>query len=342
MNLLEFFFTISWIILLVISFDIAKRQKFNALHFLVFIGVGLWLLVFTFFPQVLHFVGSIFWLQRGADVLVYTSITFLLYFVILLLNKVEKNREDITTLVREIALWSSSQKELHGEVVFIVRVYNEETVIQETLNNILQAGYKNILVINDGSIDNSKNILNSFWDKIVLVNHLKNRGAWAALETGFEYIRRFGHTQYICTFDIDWQHQLKDLENFLVEFRKDKDLEVVLWSRFIKKTQTNVTLLRKSILKLGIIFTFFISNIKLTDSHNGYRVFTLDTIKQLKLTIDDMSYASELIDIIARKKLKYKEIPVDIIYTDYSKSKWQKSINALNIAFKTIWYKFFK
>lgn len=342
MNLLEFFFTISWVILLVISFDIAKRQKFNALHFLVFIGVGLWLLIFTFFPQVLNFIGSIFWLQRWADVLVYTSIVFLLYFVILLLNKVEKNREDVTTLVREIALANSSQKELHGEVAFIVRVYNEEKVIQDTLNNILNAGYTNILVIDDGSRDNSKNILNNFWEKIILVNHLKNRGAWAALETGFEYIRRYGHINYICTFDIDGQHQLKDLESFLIELRKDKNLEVVLGSRFIKKTQTNVTLLRKSILKLWIIFTFFISNIKLTDSHNGYRVFTLDTVKQLKLTIDDMSYASELIDIIARKKLKYKEIPVDIIYTDYSKSKWQKSINAINIAFKTIWYKFFK
>lgn len=327
---------------MVISFDIAKRQKFNALHFLVFIGVWVWLLVFTFFPQVLNFIGSIFWLQRWADLLVYSSIVFLLYFVILLLNKVEKNREDITTLIREFAISNSSKKELHGEVCFLVRVYNEEKVIQETLDKIIDAGYKSILVINDGSRDNSKNILNTFWEKITLLSHIKNRGAWAALETGFEYIRRYGHTQYICTFDIDGQHQLKDLEKFLVEFRKDKGLEVVLWSRFIKKTQTNVSLLRKIILKLWIIFTFFISNIKLTDSHNWYRVFSLETVKKLQLSIDDMSYASELVDIIARKELKYKEIPVDIVYTDYSKSKGQKSINAINIAFKTIWFKFFK
>ena len=63
--------------------------------------------------------------------------------------------------------------------------------------------------------------------------------------------------------------------------------------------------LRKSILKLGIIFTFFISNIKLTDSHNGYRVFTLDTIKQLKLTIDDMSYASEGSNLIKDRILDF-------------------------------------
>jgi hypothetical protein len=50
-------------------------------------------------------------------------------------------------------------------------------------------------------------------------------------------------------------------------------------------------------------------------------MFRLETIKKLRLTIDDMSYASELIDIIATKKLKFKEIPVDILYTDYSLSK---------------------
>lgn len=342
MNLLEFFFIISWIILLILSFDIAKRQRFNALHFLVFIWVGLGLVIFTFFPQFLNFIGSIFWLQRWADVLVYASIIFLLYFVILLLNKVEKNREDITTLLREIALQNSSPEIMSWEVCFLVRVYNEETMIETTLNSILNAWYKNILVVNDGSKDNSLQVLQGFNKKVKIISHVKNRWAWAALETWFEYLRRYGQVNYVCTFDIDWQHQLKDLESFLIEFRKDSQLEVVLWSRFIQKTQTNVWMIRKIILKLGIIFTFFISDIKLTDSHNWYRMFRLETIKKLRLTIDDMSYASELIDIIATKKLKFKEIPVDILYTDYSLSKWQKSFNAINIALKTIWYKFFK
>lgn len=342
MNLLEFFFIISWIILFILSFDIAKRQRFNALHFLVFIWVGLGLLIFTFFPQFLNFIGSIFWLQRWADVLVYASIIFLLYFVILLLNKVEKNREDITTLLREIALQNSSPEIMSWEVCFLVRVYNEETMIETTLNSILNAWYKNILVVNDGSKDNSLQVLQGFNKKVKIISHVKNRWAWAALETWFEYLRRYGQVNYVCTFDIDWQHQLKDLESFLIEFRKDSQLEVVLWSRFIQKTQTNVWMIRKIILKLGIIFTFFISDIKLTDSHNWYRMFRLETIKKLRLTIDDMSYASELIDIIATKKLKFKEIPVDILYTDYSLSKWQKSFNAINIALKTIWYKFFK
>lgn len=104
MNLLQVFFVVSSFVIFIIAFDIAKRQKFNALHFLVFIGIGIGLFVFTVFPDILDKMGHLFGLQRGADVLVYVSIVFLFYFVLLLLNKSEKNREDITRLVREISV----------------------------------------------------------------------------------------------------------------------------------------------------------------------------------------------------------------------------------------------
>ena len=68
--------------------------------------------MFTFFPGVLDGVGRLFGIQRGADVLVYSSIIFLLYFSLLLLSKVESGREDITRLVREIALQNSTKKKL--------------------------------------------------------------------------------------------------------------------------------------------------------------------------------------------------------------------------------------
>ena len=102
MNLLQLFFILSWVIISIIAFDVAKKQKFNALHFVVFIWVWLWLLVFTFFPWVLNIIWEFFWLPRWSDLLVYASIIFLIYFVLLLLSKVEQNNEDITKLVKEI------------------------------------------------------------------------------------------------------------------------------------------------------------------------------------------------------------------------------------------------
>ena len=111
MTLLQFLFVISGIVLLYVGMDVARRQKFNALHFVVFIGVALGLIAFTFFPSVLDLVGRVFGTTRGADVLVYGSILFLMYFVMLLLSKAEQNREDITKLVREIALLRAGSPE---------------------------------------------------------------------------------------------------------------------------------------------------------------------------------------------------------------------------------------
>ncbi len=67
------------------------------------------LLIFSIFPFLRDFVGHIFGLPRGADVLVYAGIIFLFYFVLLLLDKTEKNKEDITRLIREVALLESRQ-----------------------------------------------------------------------------------------------------------------------------------------------------------------------------------------------------------------------------------------
>ena len=65
-------------------------------------------------------------------------------------------------------------------------------------------------------------------------------------------------------------------------------------------------------------------------------------LKKIHLKMDSMAYASELIEEIRKKKIKYAEVFVVIKYTDYSLWKWQSSLNAINIALKVIFNKFFK
>lgn len=346
MTLLEVFFIISGLIIFILALDIAKKEKFNALHFFIFILIGSWLLVFTFFPWVLNNLWRIFGLQRWADVLVYGSIIFLLYFVLLLLTKVENNKHHISRMVRELAINASDKKIISGNEVFLVRSYNEAEVLETTLYSILDSGYKNILVVDDWSTDSTHKILLNLQDRfseIVVLKHFKNRGGWAALETWFEYLRRFGETEFVVTFDADGQHRISDYETFMRAFKKHPHLDIVFGSRFLKKDSLqNIPFIRKIVLKWGRIFTYLLSWIKLSDAHNWYRVFRLATLQKIRLTADSMAYASEITEQVAQNHLAYGEVSVEIIYTEYSLSKWQKSSNALFIAWDAIWAKFFR
>jgi hypothetical protein len=85
-----------------------------------------------------------------------------------------------------------------------------------------------------------------------------------------------------------------------------------------------------------------LSNIKLSDTHNWFRLIKTKILDKIVITMDWMWHASEIIDIIASNNISYKEVPVNIKYSDYSLTKWQKSSNAINIAVRFIWNKFFK
>lgn len=343
MNLLDFFFIISGTLLFFLSLDIAKKQRFNALHFLVFLCVWWGLLVFTFFPQILNYVGNIFGIARGADVLVYISIIFLIYFSLLLLSKHLETKEGITRLIRELSLSNSVKKSMSDELIFIVRCYNESQSIGWVVRSLQEAWYHSILIVDDGSTDKSNNIFSSFSDSVVVLRHSINRWAGAALETWFEYLRRYATCSYVVCFDADGQHDIKDLPKFLKAFEQDKNLEVVIGSRFLSEGWAkNIPFSRKLTLLWGKIFTFLVSRINLSDAHNGYRVFRYSVLEKLSLTIDGMGYASELTEQIARNNIKYREVPVNILYSDYSLGKWQKSSNAFWIVLRFIWTKFFR
>jgi len=146
----------------------------------------------------------------------------------------------------------------------------------------------------------------------------------------------------VVTFDSDGQHSIQDVAKFQKYAQEDSQIDIFLGSRFLKESTTNISFKKKILLKMGILFTFFLSNIKLSDTHNGFRYMKKSALKDIIITIDGMGHASEIIDIISQKHLKHKEVPVDILYTEYSLAKGQKMSNALNVLTRFIWTKFFK
>ncbi|MCX6175432.1 MAG: glycosyltransferase family 2 protein [Ignavibacteriales bacterium] len=96
----------------------------------------------------------------------------------------------------------------------IIPVYNEETAIEKTLMELTIYSEKNnweVLVVNDGSTDNTKNILNSIYS-IKVIYHPYNKGYGAALKAGIKNAT----TDLICFYDADGQHNPNDVEQLIL------------------------------------------------------------------------------------------------------------------------------
>lgn len=219
---------------------------------------------------------------------------------------------------------------MRDTTAIIIPVYNEGTVIRKVLQDTLKH-YKYVVCVNDGSRDNSSEEIKK--TEAYLVEHPINMGQGAALQTGIEFARLLSVDNFV-TFDADGQHRLEDVKSMLSEMKTGK-YDIILGSRFLGSA-LNMDTKKRIILKLAIRFSNVTTGLKLTDTHNGLRVFNRKVAEEMQITMPDMAHASEILEIIAKKKYRYKEIPVTIEYTDYSKGKGQSAINAINIGFDTL------
>ena len=223
---------------------------------------------------------------------------------------------------------------IKSNAAVIIPVYNEATVISSVIQSVLK-DFKYVVCVDDASTDAS--ILEIEKTDAYIVKHPINMGQGAALQTGVEFARTLP-VDYFVTFDADGQHRVEDAITMIEYLKKNKD-DIVLGSRFLGST-IGMKTSKKIILKMAIVFSNITSGTKLTDTHNGLRAFNRRVAETMQITVPDMAHASEILEIIKKNNYVYSEIPVVIEYTDYSKSKGQGLINAVNIGFDTLLRKF--
>ena len=218
------------------------------------------------------------------------------------------------------------------KIFIVIAAYNEEKTIAKVIDDLHNHGYQNIIVVDDGSQDKTAPVAEL--KGATVLKHIINRGQGAALRTGIEYALDQG-ADIIITFDADGQHQAKDIKN-LIQPIINNEADIVLGSRFLGNTKSNVPFWRKLFLKAGALSFRLMFGVKVTDSHNGFRALSRKAAQAIEITSDRMEHASQIIEEIAKKRLRYKEVPVTIIYTDYSQEKGQSTLNAFKIFTKTI------
>ncbi len=214
-----------------------------------------------------------------------------------------------------------------SDIGIVIPLYNEESVIKQTLTDLkTKRPQDNIIVVDDGSTDRS------YYEACVpgvhLLRHVINLGQGAALQTGIDYAKKLG-CKYIVTFDSDGQHCADDIEPFVEILRRD-EADIVLCSRFLGEAQ-NIPPMKKHFLKLAAMAERLMTGIHLTDAHNGFRAINVAKYPNFVITQNRMSHASEIIDLIKRLKMRYKEMPCTIKYSQYSIDKGQSMMNSINI-----------
>ena len=111
------------------------------------------------------------------------------------------------------------------------------------------------------------------------------------------------------------------------------DVDIVVGTRFAEPSASKPPLLKRIILRAAAVLSPRSRQLRLTDAHNGLRVFNKKVADGLNITMNGMSHASEFIALIVENGWRVAEEPVEILYTDYSKSKGQPLLNGVNIVF---------
>ncbi len=208
----------------------------------------------------------------------------------------------------------------------VVPLFNEDAVIGGVIEG-LKSQFSHVVCVDYGSTDDSATAAAAAG--ATLVQHPINLGQGAALQTGIEFALAHASCEYVVTFDADGQHS-PDEAAAMVRLAQDEDVAIVFGSRFLDD-RTKPGALRKLVLKTAVWVTNLTSGIRLTDAHNGLRVIRRDAAAHIQLRQDRMAHATEIILQLARTKLPWREYPVHLVYTDYSRAKGQSLLNSVNI-----------
>jgi len=215
------------------------------------------------------------------------------------------------------------------KTVIVVPAFNESAAISKVLTGIPKKlkgiSQLSTLVVDDGSGDNTSQKAKKAG--VFVVRHVINRGLGAAIKTGLDWAKSQG-ADIAVTFDSDGQHEPSDIPR-LIQPILNKDADLVIGSRFKKKQSIPAD--RLILNWFANLTTLVMFGVHSTDSQSGLRAFSKKAMAQIDLKADRMDFSSEILIEAKRHNLKIEEIPIKAIYTDYSRKKGQKNLNAIPV-----------
>ena len=203
--------------------------------------------------------------------------------------------------------------------VVILPTFNNAGTIIETVLNV-QRYCDDIIVVNDGSTDETSQLLSSC-KKITVITHRTNLGKGAAIQSGFQaalkyrfHSKHFGyHTRYAITMDADGQHYAEDITSFAEEIQKHPDY-LLIGSRTLELTCGKAPLGNKFANRFSDFWFTVATGHRLKDTQSGFRLYPLQKIRSLHFTSSRYDFEIEIIVKSSWNKIAIRNVPVHVCY----------------------------
>jgi len=209
----------------------------------------------------------------------------------------------------------------------IVPVFNEEKTIRLVLEKLLALSLdKEIIVVDDGSMDGTGEIRDSFIPAIKVIKHKANSGKGSAIRSGLARVE--GDSVIFCDADLEYDvNQIPSLYRYFLENK----LTVLYGSRFIdyRPKKNLIHYLGNRVLTATTDLLF---GAKLTDMETGYKLFKADILKSLNLSSSHFEIEPEITAKILKRGIKIIEIPISYdprVKSEGKKIKYRDGLIAL-------------
>jgi glycosyltransferase involved in cell wall biosynthesis len=224
------------------------------------------------------------------------------------------------------------------DISVVIPAYNEAKTIEEILKRVEGQGLaKEILVVDDGSTDGTREILQSLDGSgcIRTIFHSRNEGKGAAVRTGISAARG----DVIVIQDADLEYNPREIRTLLGPLEENL-ADVVYGSRFLGGSRRPVMFWHMVANKFLTLVTNILYNTILTDMETGYKVFRRQVVEDLNLRANRFDFEPEFTAKILKRKVRVFEVPITFNPRDYSEGKKIELKDAFHAVWTLLKYRF--
>jgi len=314
-----------------VTFIIFRGPRWKRKNFVISGLLSLGLFIVSVNPDILNLIANIFQLkmeQRGRILALLIGSNVMLWFLLVYFKTdLDEYRYQFDLLIRKLgheAIEDILNREISDkEIMVIIPAYNEAENLRELLKKIphnVKGKNVGVLVVDDGSSDNTKEIVHQA-GYLVAQNKI-NRGQGAASRLGYDVLLR-NNIQIGVTMDADNQHLPEDIEKLVTPVLNDK-YDLVIGSRILGESSKN-SMMRNAGIYFFTMAINFITGLRLTDCSSGFKAFNVNKMSLLNLR-EEQFQSAEVIVEAAKKGLRIGEAPITIVKRKHGTSKKGRDI----------------